>query len=215
MQFYLLCAIITTVVEYINLLDFGGLKEDIMKGELFNPDELQAIASSAIGLRRDEACDKIISELKSKYPRHIRDDLPWIFNNAGGAMGQMKILHVSFSEYLILFGTPIGTEGHSGRYAAGVWDFVFDGEMWCYHEGELCRTAYKPGDVAYLDRKRTKGYRIQDSAFMLEYARGRIVNMLKFGLADTIFSTVDSKTFWRTIGISGKFILSEFFKGKI
>lgn len=130
-------------------------------------------------------------------------------------MGQMKILHVSFSEYIILFGTPIGTEGHSGRYSAGVWDFVFDGEMWCYHEGELERKSYKPGDAAFLGKKRTKGYRIPDSAFMLEYARGPIIGMLRFGLADTVFSTVDRRTFWKTIGMSGKFILSEFFKGKV
>lgn len=185
------------------------------KGKLFNPDELHAIAKAAVGLDRQVACDQIVAELKRKYPEHIHDGLPWIFNNAGGAMGQMKILHVSLSEYIILFGTPIGTEGHSGRYNAEVFDFVFDGEMWCYHEGGLDRTVYKPGDAAYLKRKQTKGYKIQDSAFMLEYARGRIPSMLRFGLADTVFSTVDSRTFWGTIGRSGKLIFSELLKGKV
>lgn len=187
---------------------------NIIKGKLFNPDVLHAIAKAAVGLDRHVACNQIVADLKRKYPEHIHDDLPWIFNNAGGAMGQMKILHVSLSEYIILFGTPIGTEGHSGRYSAEVFDFVFDGEMWCYHEGELGRTVYGPGDTAYLKRKQTKGYRIQDSAFMLEYARGRIPNMLRFGLADTVYSTVDARTFWGTIGRSGKLIFSELLKGK-
>ena len=186
-----------------------------IKGKLFNPDELHAIAKAAIGLERTTACDQIVADLKRKYPKHIHDDLPWIFNNAGGAMGQMKILHVSLSEYVILFGTPIGTEGHSGRYNAEVFDFVFDGEMWCYHEGSLNRTVYKPGDAAYLKRKQTKGYKVQDSAFMLEYARGNIPSMLRFGLADTVYSTVDSRTFWGTIGRSGKLILAELLKGKV
>ena len=185
------------------------------KGKLFNPDELHDIAKSVVGLDRSIACDKIIKELKSRYPKHIHDELPWIFNNAGGAMGQMKILHVSFSEYLILFGTPIGTEGHSGRYSAEVFDFVFSGEMWCYHEGELERTVYKPGDAAYLKRKQTKGYRVPDGSFMLEYSRGNIPSMLRFGLADTVFSTVDSRTFWGTIGRSIRLIISELFKRKV
>ena len=38
-------------------------------------------------------------------------------------MGQITLLHASLREYLILFGTAVGTEGHSGRYSAEVFDF--------------------------------------------------------------------------------------------
>lgn len=77
------------------------------------------------------------------------------------------------------------------------------------------RAVYKPEDAAYLKRRQTKGYKVQDSAFMLQYARGRIPSMLRFGLANTVFSTVDSRTFWETIGINGNLIFSELLKGKV
>jgi C-8 sterol isomerase len=183
---------------------------------IFDPDDLHAVAKAAVGLGdRDAACGQIVAELKRNYPGRIRDDIPWLFNNAGGAMGQMKILHASFSEYVLLFGTPIGTEGHSGRYATEVWDFVFDGEMWCYEEGELSRHVYRPGDGAYLGKGSAKGYRIPDSAFMLEYARGPIPRMFPFGLADSVFSTVDPRIVGRTMWHAGKLIVSQLLKGKV
>jgi C-8 sterol isomerase len=183
---------------------------------VFNPDDLHAVAKAAVGLGdRDAACAHIVAELKRNYPRHVRDDIPWIFNNAGGAMGQMKLLHASFSEYILLFGTPIGTEGHSGRYATEVWDFVFDGEMWCYEEGDLSRRVYQPGDGAHLGKGRAKGYRVPDSALMLEYARGPIALMFPFGLADSVLSTIDLRTAARTMSYAGKLMLGQLFRGKV
>jgi len=47
-----------------------------IKGKLFNPDELHAIAKAVVGLERQVACAQIVAELKRKYPDHIHDDLP-------------------------------------------------------------------------------------------------------------------------------------------
>ena len=44
---------------------------------------------------------------------------------------------------------------------------------------------------------------------------GNIPSMLRFGLADTVFSTVDSRTFEGTIGRSIRLIISELFKRKV
>jgi hypothetical protein len=183
---------------------------------VFDPDILGACARAGVGLPVDQAFDAITRELVEHYPRWV-DAGPrrWIFNNAGGAMGQLTLLHRSITEYLLFFGSPIGTEGHSGRYATEVWDWVFDGEMWCYFEGETERTAFAPGSAAYLGADRVKGYRIPDHAWMLEYARGPIPTMLPFGLADTLLSTLDYTTFARTFTGYGRLTIRSLLQGKI
>ncbi|WP_104183414.1 ERG2 family protein [Mycobacterium avium] len=185
-------------------------------GPIFDADNLHAIAKSAVGMETKEAAfAHILHELNGDYRGHIRDDVPWVFNNAGGAMGQMKLLHASLSEYLIFFGTPIGTEGHSGRYGSEVWDFIIDGEVWCYEEGQFERSVYQPGDVAYLAGGRAKGYAIPDSAFMLEYARGPIPAMMPFGIGDAIFSTLDAPTIGKTALYYTRLVVGELLKGKV
>lgn len=182
---------------------------------VFDPEELVEIVKRGVGLPRQQLFSAVHDELRSRYPRHIHPKTRWIFNNAGGAMGQMTILHASLTEYLLFFGTPIGTEGHSGRYRTQVWDFMLAGEMWCYMEGETERSVFKPGQYAYLGAHQVKGYRIPDHAWMLEYARGPIPTMLLFGLADTIFSTVDYKCLARSIWMYGSLMAMQLMRGKI
>ena len=130
-------------------------------------------------------------------------------------MGTMRVLHASLTEYLILFGTPIGTEGHSGRFFADDWFFILDGEQWAYTEGALEREVYRPGDVHHLRRGVAKGYRMPDRCFALEDARGAIPLMLPFGVADTFTSTVDFRTLARTISVYTRGVTRELFQGKI
>lgn len=183
---------------------------------IFDPKVITAIVQSSVGLPLEEAMDKITRELDAKYPGHIyTKPRRWVYNNAGGAMGQMTLLHGSLSEYIIFFGTPIGTEGHSGRYFNDVHDIMIEGDMWCYYEGELGRAEYKAGDYAHLTRFRSKGYKIPSHGYMVEYARGPIPLMLPFGLADTLFSTLDIKTLFRTLWYYGQLVIGQLFRGKI
>jgi C-8 sterol isomerase len=183
---------------------------------VFDPERLHQVTKNAAGMPVEQAFDQITRELAQTYPGHIRTGpRSWVFNNAGGAMGQIAILHASLSEYILIFGTPIGTEGHSGRYATEVWDFVIDGEMWCYLEGQSERVVYEPGDAAYLGRSQVKGYRVPDHVWMLEYARGPVATMLPFALADTLTSTLDTRTLGRTLWQYTKQVTTQLARGKL
>lgn len=166
---------------------------------VFDTEKLHLCSKAGVGLPVEAGLDAVTRALAEAYPgRIITEPRQWVFNNAGGAMGQMCLLYASLREYLILFGTPIGTEGHSGRYGAEVYDFIVDGEVWCYLMGETARSTYRAGEFCYLGGGLAKGYRIPDHAWMIEYARGNILGMLPFGLADTVTSTLDLRTFLRT-----------------
>ena len=68
---------------------------------VFDPVLLKQIANNAIQAHGGNATlvvEAVMADLRSKYPKHIMDGNEWMFNNAGGAMGSMIVLHASFSE---------------------------------------------------------------------------------------------------------------------
>jgi C-8 sterol isomerase len=169
----------------------------------FDPQTVRAAALDA--LRQDlplaARLEATLDALESRYPGLIDRTQPWIFSNAGGAMIQVKFLYASLTEYVSLFGTPVGTEGHSGRNAAEFHDTVLDGEAWYYHEGQLERTVYRQGDAIHVQRWEAAGMHIPDRVWMLEYCRGALPTLMPFGLGDSLFSTLDFLTAARTLRV--------------
>ena len=184
-------------------------------GAIFDPRVLQRIVQDTIGPPMDQLTPKLVERLAREYPGHIRPSSRWFFNNAGGAMGAMCILHASLSEYLIIFGTPIGTEGHTGRFMADDWFIILEGEQWAYDPGDFSRKVYRPGDMHHLPRGTARGYRIPEHCWALEYARGMIPQMLPFGLADTFTSTLDLRTLGRLVVDYGRSVTAELLQGTI
>lgn len=85
---------------------------------LFTPQIMAAIARQAIregaeGGGLNTTISSVVRQLNGRYPGRILKNPPWMFNNAGGAMGAMLVLHCSLVEYVIIFGTAVGTEGHT------------------------------------------------------------------------------------------------------
>jgi C-8 sterol isomerase len=185
-------------------------------GFIFQPEVLHDIAKRAIGKGHiEKTIRQIHGEMLERFPGHVVRDPEWIFNVAGGATGQMMVLHASITEYVMIFGTPIGTEGFSGRFAAEDHFMILDGEQWCYREGGLEKEVYRPGDRNVLPRGAAKGYRMPDKCFALEYARGIIPAMLPFGLADAISSTLDAPSVARTFRVYTKAVVGNLVRGKI
>lgn len=176
---------------------------------VFDPHVLQNVAQGVLDLPMAEKVTAIRDELARRYPGHVQENVEWIYNIAGGAMGQMAVLHASITEYVIIFGTPIGTEGYSGRFAADDYFIILEGEQWAFAQGEFERQVYKPGDMHHMPRGESRGYRMPDKCFALEYARGWIPLMLPFGLADSFTSTVDVVPVAQTFKVYTKAVLGE------
>jgi C-8 sterol isomerase len=158
---------------------------------LFDPEVLAEVVRMHVGGPIEQQFAGVSSTLRSIYGDHVQPGQRWMFSNAGGIMCTISPLHVSPSEYLLFVGTAIGSEGHSGRHRADMYELVMSGELWTYEAGSFERKVHRPGDVAVLHRGAANGSKLRPGLWMLEYARGNVASLFPFALADTAFSTLD------------------------
>lgn len=160
---------------------------------LFDAESLQKLAKASIEERKsknwtlDQQFEFIREQLSAEHPGRINQKPKWVFNQTAGALVQSQILFCSPKEYVIIAGSTIGTEGHSGRYDMEVWDAMIAGEMWTALQGELQKKVYKEGELAYLPRLKAKAYKIPDFGYMLEYGRGNVSKALAQGVLSPAF----------------------------
>lgn len=188
---------------------------------VFSPEKLQELSKIAIAAHPNEADPTLLLRdltklLIAEYGDAVVDWTPqdWFFNNAGGAMGTMVILHASITEYLILFGTALQTEGHSGIHMANDYFTILHGEQWSARPEELVARVYKPGDQNFLARGQGNQYSMPGPCFALELAQGWIPAMLPFGFLDTFSSTLDFWNLWKTVKLTAIGMSIQALRGK-
>ncbi|KAJ7682957.1 C-8 sterol isomerase [Mycena rosella] len=198
------------VVFLLLLVAVGGWLDTIKeRWYIFDPSELHELAKAAIASSNDTAgmIQHIVTNLTLTHPSNqIRinaDSSEWVFNNAGGAMGAMYIIHASI------------TKGHTGLHTADDYFNILVGEEWAFRPGALEMERYTPGMVHFMPRGISKQYKMHEGCFALEYARGWIPLMLPFGFVDTFTSTLDFPTLYRTARVTGREMLGNIFIGKI
>uniref|UniRef100_A0A8I3W361 Sigma non-opioid intracellular receptor 1 n=1 Tax=Callithrix jacchus TaxID=9483 RepID=A0A8I3W361_CALJA len=153
------------------------------------------------GLDHELAFSRLIVELRRLHPGHVLPDeeLQWVFVNAGGWMGAMCLLHASLSEYVLLFGTALGSRGHSGRYWAEISDTIISGTFHQWREGTTKSEVFYPGETVVHGPGEATAVEWGPNTWMVEYGRGVIPSTLAFALADTVFSTQDFLTLFYTL----------------
>jgi C-8 sterol isomerase len=159
---------------------------------IFSPTDLHALSLSAINLHGNNTAaivSHILTSLSTTHAPYVTTHESWLLNNAGGAMGAMTIIHASLTEYLIIFGSAVGTEGHSGRHTADDYFHILSGEQLAYYpgKGEYEPRRFPQGSVHVLKRGEVMQYKMDGACFALEYARGWIPGMLGFGFVDSKF----------------------------
>jgi hypothetical protein len=178
-----------------------------------DPDVLADVARSVIDLPLEsgDRFSAIVEELSKTYPEIIENNKRrWIGSRAGGILGKLTFLYISFTEYLLIFGCPAGTHGFSGRYNyMEIYKFVLAGQVITYdlESDQIAPTILVPGDSSCLERGRSRGLEIQSGSWHLEYGRGPNITALPFGLMDTLISSVELKSLGLTTSEYTRFIV--------
>ncbi|MGV0745232.1 isomerase [Mycolicibacterium sp. XJ870] len=182
-----------------------------------DPNVLHKVAKQVVGLPLDsgELITRAIELLADEYPNLI-DPAPgrWVGSKAGGILGKVRFLYFSPREYIVIFGSPTGTQGFSGRYKhVEIHKFLLAGQIDSYDlESDDCMPLppLLPGEHTCLEKGHARGLTIQPGSWHLEYGRGAVATTLPFALVDTLLVSLELESVKRSTAEFTKLVTRRF-----
>jgi sigma non-opioid intracellular receptor len=168
------------------------------------PDVLAAVAREAVGsgLTGGELITRTIELIANRYPDLV-DPTPsrWVGSKAGGILGKVRFLYFSPREYIVIFGTPTGTQGFSGRYKhVEIHKFLIAGQIDWYdvESDDVTAMTLRPGDHSRTEKGHARGLTIHPGSFHIEYGRGAVATTLPFAMVDTLLVSLELESVRRS-----------------
>jgi hypothetical protein len=168
------------------------------------PAVLHKVAQQVVGLPLEsgELITRAIELLADEYPDLI-DPTPgrWVGSKAGGILGKVRFLYFSPREYIVIFGTPSGTQGFSGRYKhVEIHKFLMAGRIESYdiESDDTAALTILPGDHAIMAKGRARGLTIHPGSWHIEYGRGAVATTLPFAMVDTLLVSLELESVRRS-----------------
>ena len=116
-------------------------------------------------------------------------------SKAAGILGKVRFLYFSPREYIVLFGSPTGTQCFSGRYKrVQIHNFLMAGQI-DQESDEMLPMTLRPGEHTCLDKGHARGLTIHPGPWHIEYGRGAVVTTLPFAMVDTLFLSLEVESF--------------------
>src|SRR3954465_1798027 len=169
-----------------------------------DPKVLASIAEDVVGqsLADGELLSRTTRLLAQAYPDLI-DSTPglWVGSKAGGILGKVRFLYFSPREYVVLFGTPTGTQGFSGRYKhVEIHKFLMAGQIDSYdlESDDMQPMTLRPGEHTCLEKGHARGLTIHPGSWHIEYGRGAVVTTLPFAMVDTLLVSLELESVRRS-----------------
>jgi sigma non-opioid intracellular receptor len=169
-----------------------------------DPDALHKVAKQVVGLPVEggELITRATELLADAYP-HLIDPEPgrWVGSKAGGILGKVRFLYFSPREYIVIFGSPTGTQGFSGRYKhVEIHKFLMSGQIDWYdvESDDTAANTLLPGEHACTEKGHARGLTIHPGSWHIEYGRGAVVTTLPFAMVDTLLVSLEFESVRRS-----------------
>ncbi|XP_028407790.1 sigma non-opioid intracellular receptor 1-like [Dendronephthya gigantea] len=164
------------------------------KSYIFDRESIVRIGKKYAGQDPQQAFQKITNHLQERYPGHIQQKRTreWAMYKCSGQTLSISILHVSLTEYIVLTGSAINTDGYLGRHWLNSTFVVLSGSLKYWKEGTIEAIEYNTGDHFTVPLSESTGFvALKENTWVFEYGRGFLPMSLPSLIGDGLFTSFD------------------------